>query len=62
MRYRRVFIDDENIEVFWQEILDNVNEVLETMQTTTEKTEFESAEACTPFPKSAERQCQFLWV
>ena len=39
--------------MFWQEILDGVNEVLEIMQTTPGSTEDESdrasAEACTPF-------------
>ena len=49
--YAQLHIDDENNEV----ILDDVNEVLETMQITAENAEDESnhttAAACIPFPE-----------
>ena len=49
--------------MFWQEILGDENEVLETMQTTLENAKDERdhtcAEACTPFPESAEDSVKF---
>ena len=51
-------IDNENREVFSKEILDDVNEMLKTMQAKNDNLEGESdhtvAEACAQFPEPAE--------
>ena len=58
-----IHIDEENNEVFRKEILNDVNEVLETMQTTLENAKDESdhirAKACSSFPESAEDSVNF---
>ena len=52
---RFMHIDDENNEKFSREIMNDANEVLETMRKTPENAEDESdhtiAKACSPFPK-----------
>ena len=61
-----VHIDDENNVVFSQEILDDVNDELETMQTPLENAEDESdhtiAEALHIIFGTNRKQSQFLWV
>ena len=56
-------IDDKNNEVFAQELLNDENELLETMQTTPENAQDESdhanAKACTPFLESTEDSVNF---
>ena len=56
-------IDDENNEMFSQVISDDVNEMLETMQTRAETMEDESdhaiVETCTPFPEPTKDKVNF---
>ena len=57
---RFMHIDDKNNEKFSREIVNDANEVLETMRKTLEKADDESdhtiARACTPFPKSTKNK------
>ena len=57
-----MLIDNENNEKFLQEILDDVNEVLGTMQTpenTEDESDHTNVKACTPFSKPPKDNVNF---